>query len=37
MSGRHRIFNDKKINNNNFYGNKKLIEIDDTDINKILV
>ena len=37
MSGKHTIFNDKKINNNHFYGNKRLIEIDDIDINKILV
>ena len=32
-----RIFNDKKINKNNFYRNKKLINVDDIDINKILI
>ena len=32
-----RIFNDKKIDKNNFYRNKKLINVDDIDINKILI
>ena len=31
------IFQNKKINKNNFYRNKKLFKIDDVDINKILV
>ena len=37
MSGKNIIFNDKKLNKNNFYINKKLFKIDDMDINKILV
>ena len=31
------IFNDEKINQSNFYKNKKLFNIDDIDVNKILV
>ena len=31
------IFNDEKINKSNFYKNKKLFNIDDIDVNKILV
>ena len=30
-------FEDKKINKNNFYNNKKLFNIHDLDVNKILV
>ena len=30
-------FNDKKINKSNFYKNKKLFNIHDLDVNKILV
>ena len=37
MSGKKIIFNDKKINKSNFYRNKKLFQIYDIDINKILV
>ena len=31
------IFDDKKINTSNFYKNKKLLKIDDIDVDKILV
>ena len=37
MSGKNIIFNDKKINKSSFYENKKLFNIDDIDVNKILV
>ena len=37
MSGKNKIFNDKTINESNFYKNKRLFKIDDIDINKILV
>ena len=37
MSEKSINFNDKKINKNNFYKNKRLFKIDDTDITKILV
>ena len=37
MSGKKIIFNDKKINKSNVYRNKKLFQIYDIDINKILV
>ena len=37
MSGKNKIFDDKKINKSNFYKNKKLFKIDDIDVNKILV
>ena len=30
-------FDDKKIEKNDFYKNKKIFNIDDTDVNKILV
>ena len=30
-------FDDKKIEKNDFYKNKKMFNIDDTDVNKILV
>ena len=36
MSGKYTIFDDKKINESNFYKNKKLIQIDNVDVNKIL-
>ena len=36
MSGKYTIFDDKKINKSNFYKNKKLIQIDNVDVNKIL-
>ena len=37
MSRKNIIFNDKKINKSNFYKNKKLIQIDNADVNKIPV
>ena len=37
MSGKSINFEDKKINKNHFYKNKKLFKIEDIDINKILV
>ena len=37
MSRKNKIFNDKTINESNFYKNKRLFKIDDIDINKILV
>ena len=37
MSGKSIDFDDKKISKNNFYENKRLFNIDDTDVNKILV
>ena len=37
MSGKNIIFDDKKINKNNFYRNKKLFNIYDIDGNQILV
>ena len=36
MSGKNRNFDNKKINNSNFYKKKKLFNIDDIDVNKIL-
>ena len=37
MSGKSINFDDKKINKRNFYKNKKLFNLNDTDANKILV
>ena len=37
MSGKSKNFEDKKINKSNFYKNKKLSNIHDLDVNKILV
>ena len=37
MSGNNVNFGDKKIKKINFYKNKKVIKIDDTDVSKILV
>ena len=37
MSGKSINFNDKKINESNFYKNKKLFGLNDIDVNKILV
>ena len=37
MSGKSINFDDKKINKTNFYKNKKLFNINDLDVNKILV
>ena len=37
MNGKSINFDDKKINKSNFYKNKKLFNIHDLDVNKILV
>ena len=37
MSGKSINFEDKKINKSNFYKNKKLFNMHDLDVNKILV
>ena len=37
MSGKSINFDDKMINKSNFYKNKKLFDLSDTDVNKILV
>ena len=37
MSGKSINFGDKKINKSNFYKDKKLFKVEDTDISKILV
>ena len=37
MSGKNIIFNDKKVQKSEFYENKKVFQIDDVDVNKILV
>ena len=37
MSGNSINFEDKKINKSNFYKNKKLFNVHDSDVNKILV
>ena len=37
MSGKSINFKNKKINNSNFYKNKKLFNIHDLDVNKILI
>ena len=37
MRNKTMIFEDKKINNSNFYKNKKLFNIHNLDVNKILV
>ena len=37
MSGKTINFDDKKISKSNFYKNKKLFNIHDLDVNKILV
>ena len=34
MSGKNIIFDDKKVKKSDFYKNKKVIEVDDTDVNK---
>ena len=36
MSKKSTNFGDEKINKSNFYKNKKLFNIDDIDVNKIL-
>ena len=37
MGGKNVNFGDKKIKESGFYKNKKVIKIDDIDVNKILV
>ena len=37
MSGKSLIFDDKKINKSNFNENKKLFNLHDLDVNKILI
>ena len=37
MSGKNIIFDDKKINMSNFYKNKKLFNIYDIEVDKILI
>ena len=37
MSGKNIFFDDKKINKSNFYKSKRLVQIDNVDVNKILV
>ena len=37
MSGKNIIFDDTKINKSNFYKNKKLFNIYDIDVDKILI
>ena len=37
MSGKNVNFSDKNIKKSNFYKNKKIIRIDQIDVNKILV
>ena len=37
MSGKSIKFDDIKVNKSNFYKNKKLLSLNDTDVNKILV
>ena len=37
MRGKNVNFGDKKIKESDFYKNKKVIKIDDIDVNKILV
>ena len=37
MNGKSINFEDKKINKSNFYKNKKLFNIHDLDVNKLLV
>ena len=36
MSGKSINFDDKKINESNFYKNKKLFNLNDIDVDKIL-
>ena len=37
MSGNSINFNNKKIKKSDFYNNKKIFNIDDIDVNKIVV
>ena len=37
MSGKSIKFDDKKVNKSNFYKNKKLFSLNETEVNKILV
>ena len=37
MSGKNINFGDKEIIKSNFFKNKKLIDIEDIDVNKVLI
>ena len=37
MSGKHIIFDDNKINKSNFYKNKKLFDVYEMEVDKILI
>ena len=37
MTGKSIIFDDKKINKSNFYKNKKLFNVNDIEVDKILI
>ena len=37
MCGNNITFDDKKINKSNFYKSKKIFEVDDIDVDKILI
>ena len=37
MGGKNINFSDNKISKSDFYRNKKVVKIDDIDVNKILV
>ena len=37
MSGKHIIFHDNKINKSNFYKNKKLFDVYEMEVDKILI
>ena len=37
ISGNNINFDDKKVKKSDFYKNKKVFQIDDTDVNKVLV
>ena len=37
MSGKNRIYDDKKVKKRDFYKSKKLFKIDTIDSNKVLV
>ena len=37
MNGKHIIFHDNKINKSNFYKNKKLFDVYEMEVDKILI
>ena len=37
MNGENKDFGNKKIAKSNFYKNKELFKVDDTDVDKILI